>query len=73
MRKYVSLVASLICAIGWAQNVKVEFLTPEIVHVVKGSATKTLVVTAQPQQVDVKKKENSLLSLLPITSRKQST
>ena len=62
MRKYVSLVASLICAIGWAQNVKVEFLTPEIVHVVKGSATKTLVVTAQPQQVDVKKKENSLSS-----------
>ena len=54
MRKYVLLIASLVSVVSWAQDVKVEFLTPEIVHVVKGSATKTLVVTAQPQQVDVK-------------------
>ena len=62
MRKYVLLIASLVSVVSWAQDVKLEFLTPEIVHVVKGSATKTLVVTAQPQQVDVKKKGNTLSS-----------
>ena len=34
-----------------AQNVKVEFVTPSIVHVVKGEATKSLVVTAKPENV----------------------
>ena len=33
-----------------AQALKVEFLTPRIVHIVKGQPTKTLVVTAQPEQ-----------------------
>ena len=32
-----------------AQDVKIEFITPSIVHVVKGQPTKTLVVTAKPQ------------------------
>ena len=32
-----------------AQDVKVEFMTPGIVHIVKGQPTKTLVVTAKPQ------------------------
>ena len=31
-----------------AQNVKVEFFTPSIVHIVKGQPTKTLVITAKP-------------------------
>ena len=36
-----------------AQEVKVEFFTPRIVHIVKGQPTKTLVVTAKPKQVSV--------------------
>ena len=31
-------------------DVKVEFFTPSIVHVVKGTPTKTLVVTAKPNE-----------------------
>jgi alpha-D-xyloside xylohydrolase len=31
----------------WAQDVKIEFITPSIVHVVKGEPTKSLVVTAE--------------------------
>ena len=45
-----------------AENVKIEFITPSIVHVVKGQATKTLVVTLQPQQVEVTRKGNTLSS-----------
>ena len=40
------------------QDVKIEFMTPSIVHVVKGQPTKTLVVTAKPEQVNVTKKGN---------------
>ena len=53
---------------GWAvavcaqTEVKVDFVTPGIVHVVKGQPTKSLVVTLQPQQVEVKKKGNTLSS-----------
>ena len=36
-----------------AQDVKVEFFTPSIVHVVKGEPTKTLVITAKPENVAV--------------------
>ena len=39
-----------------AQEVKVEFFTPSIVHVVKGQPTKTLVVTAKPEQVAITQK-----------------
>ena len=46
----------------YADDVKVEFVTPSIVHVVKGQPTKTLVVTLQPQQVEVSKKGNTLSS-----------
>ena len=35
---------------GKAQDVKIEFITPSIVHVVKGEPTKTLVVTAEPMK-----------------------
>jgi alpha-D-xyloside xylohydrolase len=54
--------------LGWAfaaiaqTDVKVEFVTPNIVHIVKGQPTKTLVVTLQPQQVEVSKKGNTLSS-----------
>ena len=36
-----------------AQDVKIEFMTPSIVHVVKGKPTKSLVVIAKPQEVAV--------------------
>ena len=39
----------------FAQDVKVEFITPSIVHIVKGQPTKTLVVTAKPEDVAVSK------------------
>ncbi|MGX8694972.1 MAG: TIM-barrel domain-containing protein [Prevotella sp.] len=45
-----------------AQNVKIEFVTPSIVHVVKGTPTKTLVVTATPENVAVSKKGNTTSS-----------
>ena len=38
---------------GTPGNVKIEFFTPSIVHVVKGQPTKSLVVTAKPEQVAV--------------------
>ena len=44
------------CMSAWAADVKVEFVTPSIVHVVKGEPTKTLVVTLKPQQVAVTEK-----------------
>ena len=63
MKKLLSLA---ILATGWAQiqaqNVKIEFITPSIVHVVKGQPTKTLVVTAKPEQVNVVKKGNTTSS-----------
>ena len=40
-------------ATGMAQDVKVEFFTPSIVHVVKDEPTKTLVITAKPEHVPV--------------------
>ena len=45
-----------------AENVKIEFVTPSIVHVVKGQPTKTLVVKLQPQQVAVTSKGSTLSS-----------
>ena len=47
------------CMSAWAADVKVEFVTPSIVHVVKGEPTKTLVVTLKPQQVAVTEKGNT--------------
>ena len=56
------LLSLAIMAIGLAeaqaQDVKVEFITPSIVHVVKGQPTKTLVITAKSEQVKVVKKGN---------------
>ena len=42
----------------YAQDVKIEFMTPNIVHVVKGQPTKSLVVIAKPEDVKVTKKGN---------------
>ena len=42
-----------------AQEVKIEFVTPTIVHVVKGTPTKSLVVTAKPQDVAVDRSGNT--------------
>ena len=42
-----------------AQDVKIEFMTPSIVHVVKGQPTKSLVVIAKPQDVSVTHKGNT--------------
>ena len=50
--------AWLLTTTAWAQ-VKVEFMTPSIVHIVKGEPTKSLVVIAKPEQVDVKQKGNT--------------
>ena len=38
-----------------AQDVKIEFMTPRIVHVVKGQPTKSLVVIAKPENVQYSK------------------
>ncbi len=43
-------------------EVCVEFYTPSIVHIVKGQPTKTLVVTAQPEAVEVSRNGNTLSS-----------
>ncbi|MBO4721026.1 MAG: DUF5110 domain-containing protein [Prevotella sp.] len=43
-------------------DVRVEFYTPSIVHIVKGQPTKTLVVTAQPEAVEVNRNGNTLSS-----------
>ena len=45
-----------------AQDVKIEFMTPNIVHVVKGEPTKSLVVTAKPQDIAVTHKGNTWTS-----------
>ena len=50
--------ALLFVTVTWSQ-VKVEFMTPSIVHVVKGEPTKSLVVIAKPEQVAVKQKGNT--------------
>ena len=63
MRKQLFIATLLLTAVVCqAQETKVEFVTPSIVHVVKGEPTKSLVVTAKPDQVDVVKKGNTMSS-----------
>ena len=50
---FAACLASLACM---AQDVKIEFFTPNIVHIVKGTPTKSLVVTARPEAVAVSQK-----------------
>ena len=57
MKKRLLLAATwLLTTACWAQQVKVEFMTPSIVHIVKGEATPSLVVIAKPEQVSVAQK-----------------
>ena len=44
------LVFNCLAIVIRAQDVKIEFFTPSIVHVVKGEPTKSLVVTAEPMK-----------------------
>ena len=55
-RTFFALSMMLAATVTWAQDVKLEFITPSIVHVVKGQPTKSLVVTAPPSTVKVTKK-----------------
>jgi alpha-D-xyloside xylohydrolase len=57
-RKFLTIVSLLVMVTAMAQEVKIEFVTPRIVHVVKGAPTKTLVVTAKPEEVAVSKNGN---------------
>ena len=54
--------ALLLTTAAWAQQMKVEFITPTIVHIVKGEPTKSLVVIAKPDQVAVTQKGNTWAS-----------
>ena len=55
MKRYLFLFAAFLTTVaGLAQpDVKIEFFTPSIVHIVKGQPTKSLVITAKPEQVEV--------------------
>ena len=59
-RTLLSLATCLTAVAALAQpDVKVEFFTPGIVHIVKGQPTKSLVVTAKPEQVEVTRQGNT--------------
>ena len=58
-RALIGLTALLTIVVCWAQDTKVEFFAPGIVHVVKGTATKSLVVIAKPEEVVVAKNGNT--------------
>ena len=49
-------------AVAFAQEVNIEFITPSIVHITRGEPTKTLVVTAMPEQVPLTRKGNETSS-----------
>ena len=55
MKRFLLLFAACLTTVAALaqQDVKIEFFTPSIVHIVKGQPTKSLVVTAKPEQVDV--------------------
>ena len=63
MKRLILVLATLSCGtLLWSQEIKVEFFTPGIVHVVKspnGTQSKSLVVTAKPEQVAVVRKSNT--------------
>ena len=62
MRKSLFIAACLLTTVCWAQQMKVEFITPTIVHIVKGEPTKSLVVIAKPDQVAATQKGNTWAS-----------
>ena len=52
-RLVITLMTVMLTVVVLAQDVKVEFITPSIVHIVKGQPTKTLVITAKPQDAAI--------------------
>ena len=58
-RILIGLTALLTMMVCRAQDVKIEFFAPNIVHVVKGTPTKSLVVIAKPENVAVAKNGNT--------------
>ena len=63
MKRLTIFIAGLLMLAGAsAQEVKVEFVTPSIVHITKGTPTKSLVVTAKPQDVAVTRQGNTYKS-----------
>ena len=66
MKRTLALLSGLLAAvICWAQETKIEFFTPSIVHIVKsfdGTQPKSLVVTAKPEDVTVTKRGNTTSS-----------
>ena len=61
-RLFWTLCALLICTVSGAQEVNIEFITPSIVHVVKGKPTKSLTVICQKEDVPLKKSGSTLSS-----------
>ena len=61
-RFFLALCALLVCAVSGAQEVNIEFITPSIVHVVKGKPTKSLTVICPKQDVPLKKSGSTLSS-----------
>jgi alpha-D-xyloside xylohydrolase len=61
-RLFLTFIVSTLCLLASAQEVKIEFITPSIVHVTKGVPTKSLVVIAQPEEVAVTRKGDALSS-----------
>jgi len=59
MRIRFTILALTVSLAVMAQQAKVEFLTPTIVHVVKGNPTKSLVVIAKPETVAVTQTGNT--------------
>jgi len=54
----ITLLTVMFTAVAAAENVKVEFITPGIVHIIKGQPTKSLVVTAKPENMVVSQQGN---------------
>ena len=61
MKRFLFLFAACLTTVAaLAQpDVKIEFFTPSIVHIVKGQPTKSLVITAKPEQVEVIQQGNT--------------
>ena len=61
MKRFLFLFAACLTTVAaLAQpDVKVEFFTPSIVHIVKGQPTKSLVIIAKPEQVEVAHQGNT--------------
>ncbi len=66
------LLLTAFCTLS-AQEAKIEFVTPRIVHVVRGVPTKSLVVTAKPTEVSLTRKGNDISSSILTVRRDKRT